>query len=307
MIQQKTGKLIAKLRKEKQLTQEQLAEKLGVSNRSVSRWENGNSMPDLSLLQLLAQELGVTITELLNGEQSEEMEPWNTDIDLIIEFSKQENLRKAKRLNLYFLAGFLCLLSVILQDNFHILSFLEQSTLETFLYTVLFISGLMFEILGFSYNRRAKYFTPKEVEIISNTSGNVQMKTAGELLQFARKYQKAELRQYEMAFQKIIDCLSEDEVITFSMVGDSYTIKDAPGPWHICLAITRKRLILCGEMVSGRIMTRYNIDSIPRSSIQSAELIHKKIILKTTEGIVKLAGSNLENRIEDLKKQLFNT
>lgn len=47
--QEKIGKLIASLRKEKNMTQEQLAEKLGVSNRSISRWENGKSMPDFIL------------------------------------------------------------------------------------------------------------------------------------------------------------------------------------------------------------------------------------------------------------------
>lgn len=67
MNQENIGKLIASLRKEKELTQEQLAEVLGVNSRSVSRWENGNCMPDLSLLEMLAQELGVSVSELLSG------------------------------------------------------------------------------------------------------------------------------------------------------------------------------------------------------------------------------------------------
>ena len=67
MNQENIGKFIASLRKEKELTQEQLAEQLGVNSRSVSRWENGNCMPDLSLLEMLAQELGVSVSELLSG------------------------------------------------------------------------------------------------------------------------------------------------------------------------------------------------------------------------------------------------
>lgn len=67
MNQENIGKFIASLRKEKELTQEQLAEVLGVNSRSVSRWENGNCMPDLSLLEMLAQELGVSVSELLSG------------------------------------------------------------------------------------------------------------------------------------------------------------------------------------------------------------------------------------------------
>ena len=69
MNQENIGKLIASLRKEKELTQEQLAEVLGVNSRSVSRWENGNCMPDLSLLEMISAELGVNVSELLSGRR----------------------------------------------------------------------------------------------------------------------------------------------------------------------------------------------------------------------------------------------
>ena len=68
MDSKKIGAFIAKNRKHKGLTQEQLGEKLGVSNKTVSRWENGNYMPDLSLLEPLSKELGITLNELLAGE-----------------------------------------------------------------------------------------------------------------------------------------------------------------------------------------------------------------------------------------------
>ncbi|MBP3594234.1 MAG: helix-turn-helix transcriptional regulator [Lachnospiraceae bacterium] len=71
MKQENIGKFIAKLRKEKKLTQEQLAERLGVHNRSVSRWENGNSMPDYAVLPMLANELGVSVAELVEGKKKE--------------------------------------------------------------------------------------------------------------------------------------------------------------------------------------------------------------------------------------------
>lgn len=67
MEQEKIGKLIASKRKEKGLTQEQLAEKLGVTNKAVSKWENGKSMPDLAIIQELCKILGITVTTLLNG------------------------------------------------------------------------------------------------------------------------------------------------------------------------------------------------------------------------------------------------
>ena len=69
MDQEKIGKFIAECRKERKLTQLQLAEKLGVTDRSVSKWENGRCMPDLSLMKPLCNELGITINELLSGEK----------------------------------------------------------------------------------------------------------------------------------------------------------------------------------------------------------------------------------------------
>ena len=69
MDQIKTGKFIATLRKEKDLTQEQLGEKLGVTNKTISRWENGNYMLDIQMLSLLSKEFDVSINELISGER----------------------------------------------------------------------------------------------------------------------------------------------------------------------------------------------------------------------------------------------
>lgn len=63
------GKRIAALRREKGLKQDELAEKLGVSAQAVSKWENDQTCPDISLLPLLAKTLGVTVDELLSGKQ----------------------------------------------------------------------------------------------------------------------------------------------------------------------------------------------------------------------------------------------
>ena len=68
MDQQKIGRHLAEKRKEKQLTQTQLAELLGVSDRSVSRWENGVTMPDISLFRPLCAALDMTLDEFLSGE-----------------------------------------------------------------------------------------------------------------------------------------------------------------------------------------------------------------------------------------------
>ena len=77
MDQVKIGKFIARLRKSKNMTQQQLADKIGVSFKTISKWENGRGMPDLSTLKPLSDELGITINELLNGEEIKKEEYLN--------------------------------------------------------------------------------------------------------------------------------------------------------------------------------------------------------------------------------------
>lgn len=72
MDQKKIGTFLKGLRKEKQMTQEQLAELLGVTNRSISRWENGVNMPDFDLVVEIARYYDVSIEEILDGERKNE-------------------------------------------------------------------------------------------------------------------------------------------------------------------------------------------------------------------------------------------
>ncbi|MDE7337169.1 MAG: helix-turn-helix domain-containing protein [Clostridia bacterium] len=66
---QKIGNFLAQLRKDKNLTQEELGEQIGVTNKTVSRWENGNYLPPVEILQLLSKFYDVSINELLSGER----------------------------------------------------------------------------------------------------------------------------------------------------------------------------------------------------------------------------------------------
>lgn len=70
----KIGKFIACSRKKKKMTQEQLAEELGINNRTISRWENGKNLPDASLYKPLCNILDISIEELINGEKTEKRE-----------------------------------------------------------------------------------------------------------------------------------------------------------------------------------------------------------------------------------------
>ena len=69
MEQVKIGKFISAMRKEQNFTQRELAEKLNISDKTVSKWETGKGLPDLTLIQPLAQALDVSVIELMNGEQ----------------------------------------------------------------------------------------------------------------------------------------------------------------------------------------------------------------------------------------------
>ena len=69
MDQLKIGKFIAECRKQKSLTQMQLAEKLGITDKAISKWERGVAMPDTSIMLELCDILGITVNELLNGEK----------------------------------------------------------------------------------------------------------------------------------------------------------------------------------------------------------------------------------------------
>lgn len=69
MDMRKIGQFLAELRKEKELTQEQLGEKLGVTNKTVSRWENGNYLPPVEMLQAMSEFYGLSINEILSAQR----------------------------------------------------------------------------------------------------------------------------------------------------------------------------------------------------------------------------------------------
>lgn len=97
----KIGKFIALNRKNKGLTQEQLAEKLGVTNRSISNWENGKNMTDLSLFKPLCNELNISINELMSGEIIDNKNYINVLEENIVDMvSDLENKKKEE--NIYF-------------------------------------------------------------------------------------------------------------------------------------------------------------------------------------------------------------
>lgn len=97
MNQIEIGNFIGKKRKELNLTQAQLAEKLGVSNKTVSKWENGKCMPDYGVIQPLCTELGVTVSELMDGEEQEQDSIRAYDDEQILDLIKRTQALESQR------------------------------------------------------------------------------------------------------------------------------------------------------------------------------------------------------------------
>ena len=112
MNQEKIGKFIAQERKNNNLTQEQLANKLGVTSKSISRWENGNTMPDISLFEALCDGLNMTINELLKGQRLDNKKNQSKiSIESLIDYSKYiKNKNKKIILTILFIMSLLPML-----------------------------------------------------------------------------------------------------------------------------------------------------------------------------------------------------
>ena len=124
MDQKKTGSFLRELRKEKQLTQEQLAERFGVTNRSVSRWETGSNMPDLSILVELADFYDVDIRDIIDGERKgEDMNKEEKErLQLVADYAETEKNTLLMRVRIFSIVGLVSLIAgltmlVISRDN----------------------------------------------------------------------------------------------------------------------------------------------------------------------------------------------
>ena len=95
------GTFLAKKRKEKNMTQAALAERLGVTNKTISKWETGKCMPDYSVIELLCRELEITVAELLDGEEKTDKSVRVYDDTQILELLKRTQNLENQRTSLY--------------------------------------------------------------------------------------------------------------------------------------------------------------------------------------------------------------
>lgn len=119
MDQKKTGYFFKILRSEKQLTQEQLAERFNVSSRTVSRWETGSNMPDISVLLELADFYEVDIREIIDGERkSEKMnEELKETVMKVTDYADANNARLLKRVRIIGITGVIAMVIAMIMET----------------------------------------------------------------------------------------------------------------------------------------------------------------------------------------------
>ena len=114
MNNEKIGKFIAECRKEKSFTQFQLAEMLNITDRAVSKWETGRSMPDVSIMLELCKVLNISVNELLNGERLN-MNEYNEKAEkLLIEMARKEEKNNKKMMMYEIVIGSISTVSFVI-------------------------------------------------------------------------------------------------------------------------------------------------------------------------------------------------
>lgn len=185
----KIGAFLRELRKEKNLTQQEVAEVFMVTNRTISRWETGANMPDISIITEIADFYGVDVRELIEGERmqvessteigSDSSEDTDKTLEKIIEYAGEEKIILSKRVLISSIAGLVGLIIYALISRYNVLgeglivNLLESISL--FLVYSSIITSISFTTgrLEKKYENRKKYTLKKIVLVILLISGVV--------------------------------------------------------------------------------------------------------------------------------------
>ena len=278
MEQIKTGKFIAELRKEKGMTQEQLGDRLGVNSRSVSRWENGHGMPDISLLLELADVLGVTVQELLEGSRRE-IESGNAGVvtyeglHTVVQYLNQERAAWKKQIDSSLKFSLLCVgTAMVLYIVFELwFAYMGKAGagLNAGVSSLLLIGFI--RILQCQRMNKDEYeFTTEQLESLMENQCP-KMHTAQEMLYFLKSRQQPE--PDESKCEKILKAIetelkSGEAVEAVTQYGE-YTRNALPMMWHPVIAFTDHRMIIGGERQKGMLMVEYDTESYEKDDILS--------------------------------------
>ena len=118
MNQEKIGKFIAKIRKEKNMTQQELADKLNVTDRAIGNWENGRRLPDYSIVKELCDQLGISINEFFAGKKVSEKDYKNVAdenmVNMVNKLEQEKNIFEKKMIILLITTTLLTMLILFL-------------------------------------------------------------------------------------------------------------------------------------------------------------------------------------------------
>lgn len=145
----KIGVFIGELRSERNLTQEQLAEEFGVSRRTVSRWETGRNLPDISLLAEMSDYFDVDLREILDGERKDKKmnEEMRDTVNKVAEFSDKYQEMMNRRAHFIFILGFLAgVAAIVIKSLGHmdspVAAFCEGAASGILLFGIIITSNL---------------------------------------------------------------------------------------------------------------------------------------------------------------------
>jgi transcriptional regulator with XRE-family HTH domain/DNA-directed RNA polymerase subunit RPC12/RpoP len=152
MDQIKVGKFIAECRKKSNLTQMQLAEKLNITDRAISKWENGKAMPDSSIMLDLCNELKISVNELLSGEMIEMKEYDKRAEELLLEMAKKEELNNKRLMRAMYvivIMSVVALVSIVMLAQYFIIDTVLKNVvciIATICVLLLIFYGLKLEV-----------------------------------------------------------------------------------------------------------------------------------------------------------------
>ncbi len=156
MDQKQTGKFIAELRRERGLTQKELADKLLLSDKTVSKWEQGRGLPEVSLLLPLCDELGITVNELLSGKRLSDSEYKKNAEQNMVELMKQKNEFRLKYcletlMMLIVILAFVSICAVVAYVDMPMVARISLIVVAVIIITVGIVVGIMWERTIFAF------------------------------------------------------------------------------------------------------------------------------------------------------------
>lgn len=172
MNQEKIGKYISELRKENNMTQEQLAEKIGVTDKSISRWENGNTMPDISMMVQLSHILNTTLPELINGRKmtKDELLAQKETINNLIQLETTNQLGYNQKALGMLMIGLSLTTLALVDNNVHYLEYIFTQNANQFMNGLMIGLGITFNLCGIYKLAKDRKIQKEKVKVLTKTN-----------------------------------------------------------------------------------------------------------------------------------------